>query len=322
MEDDRYPTLARWLAGARHDNPWLEQLSRFGGADDAVLHSTETILRTLDSADPKRLATKRQAFRADRDQRNQLNLRVELLTAYRLVRASLGVEFGGAGQPDIFCRTSGGQSAWLEVTARDRDDLRALHEELEAAVAGLAVGVVLQVTERRVVIPRAQRNAMCQRVSDAARRLGPGDSATVALDEIGGTAGCTAVEPIGSQVMLDLRGESEDHVSQLERELFNVLEGKGEQARRGSWSDMTLLVVDASRLGLAWLGADAVWPGILESLSIDWSVLPFVGLMLAFSRLDSVELGGACVHRPSASEAEVSALNEILRAFGIPPFDG
>jgi hypothetical protein len=115
-----YPALSAWLARAVQGNAWAEMLAGAVGGTDVLLDAMEEIATTLDAANPLRLDGKRKVLRRDADSANLLNMRLELLLAYRLVTASVYFEFGGQGQPDLICDVPGGKRVWVEVTSRSR----------------------------------------------------------------------------------------------------------------------------------------------------------------------------------------------------------
>jgi hypothetical protein len=319
-EPQPYPTLATWLAGCPADNIWSEMLEGKHGGSDFLLDPMETILRALDERPPGRLASKRKAFRNDLDLTNQLNLRVELLIAYLLTQAGMPFEFGSEGQADIRCEPPDRLPVWLEVTTRTRDDTALLHDEMEDALAGLPVHVELVLEKRELVIPQPDRQTVCDRVKQAAQAISDGDHVTVALPEVAGVARCHGIVLFGpSRVVLDIGSELTNHAAKVEQELRNVLKLKTDQAARGGFDPMTLLVLDASRLGLSWLRPERIWAQMLPTMDLPWDTMPFIGLLITFTSLNTLGLNGAYILRQGLAADQQAALTDITAALGFSP---
>lgn len=249
-----------------------------GGDAAVLLGPMEQVLSTLDAVQPNRLAGKRKHFRNDSDKANALNLRLELLLAYRLATAQIPFEFGGKAQADIRCETQPGQLVWLEVTSRAKDDQRALNDELEEALDGLDVHVTLWTQERRLKICQDDRGAVCERIKALVH--GPAPSVfTMPLPEIDGEVTVTRAAPVGpSRVTWDAGGALTEHLGSVEQELRNVIELKKEQAGRDGFAPTTLLAIDGARLGLSSVPPASTWDGP-GKLGLDWDDIPFVGLL-------------------------------------------
>ena len=249
VSDPAYPWLSEWVKGAVPGNIWADLLAGRSGGADVLLPPMEAVIARLEATGPLRLARKRRDFRRGADHRNQLNLRLELLVAYKLAQGSIPFEFGGEAQPDIGV-TTGPCPIWLEITSKDRDDIAALHDEMEIALADLPVIAHLRIPQRHLKIHIDARQAMCERVRLAATTM-TGPHQIVPLTEVHGSASITAVEGLGiSRVVLDVNSELTLHYYNIERELFNVLGTKTSQALKGDFHANTLLVVDVSRLRL------------------------------------------------------------------------
>lgn len=312
-----FPMLTSWVASAPEANIWKEMLADATGGRDFLLAPMERIAEVLESNPPNRLATKLKHLRNDLDLSNQLNLRVELLVAHLLVQAGMTVEFGGTGEPDIRCSGTTHPAVWLEITTRDRDDTARLRSELEVALAGAAVNVDLRLQRRMLIIPERDRVAISERILAQVRGIGCGFR-TVSLPEIQGVAECQGIcppEPGG--VVLSLGADLTGQAASIERELQNVIRIKTGQARRGGFDPLTLLVVDASRLGLAWVRPEWVWEQVLSSVELSWDSIPYVGLVVAFTSMESVRVSGAWILRPGASSQDQNAVLPVLHALGL-----
>jgi hypothetical protein len=318
VSNDRYPVLSRWLQGAPAANIWAQMLSGSYPAPEMFLEPLEQIVAIIDSADPGRLASKRVAFRNDTNEANVLALRVELVVAATLIWGELQTDFGGPGEPDLLAGMSSGRPLWFEVTTRARDDLDALHDEAEAALGEMPVMVTINVSERLLKISASDRSTIVERIVAAASHVNAGEHETIVLPELPGMALCTGEVPIGpSRVSIDSGVLLTSHTAEIELELRNVLKLKTAQASKNAWPYRPVLMVDMSRVGLSWLRPEGVWATVLKDLIVDWSGLPFVALMVAFTSLDSTYFGGAWAIRPDATEAERQDLDEAARVLGL-----
>jgi hypothetical protein len=120
-------------------------------------------------------------------------------------------------------------------------------------------------------------------------------------------------------VILDVGSDLTDHFGAVHRELRNVLAVKKDQAERGSFDPTTLLVLDASRLGLSWLRPESVWGPMLARLELDWAEIPFVGFMLCFTSLSTLHVGGVLIKRPDIEARQSQAIDAISQVFGFAP---
>lgn len=301
-------------------NVWSQMLVDGRPDSPSLLRPMERILASLDAAQPLRLAGKRRAFRNDLDETNALNLRVELLVGAKLAEAGITFEFGGQGAPDLTCVTFDEEPISLEVTTRSRDDLARLHDELEHLLAGVPVQVEVTGPRRPLAIAASDRQAMGERILASCAELPSGGYTSVPLPEIDGLSICMGTPPVGpGRVILNLGPALGDHMDEVTRELLNVMDLKTEQFSRNGWQRATLLVVDPTRLGLSWIRPESVWLGTLAQLMIDWTALPFLGLVVGFSSLDSTRFGGASIVRPDATAEELAAANRVLAAFNMGP---
>jgi hypothetical protein len=206
------------------------------------------------------------------------------------------------------------------VTTRTRDDTALLHDEMEDALAGFPVQVELVLQKRELVIPRPDRQTVCDRVKEAAQAIREGDHVNVALPEVGGVARCHGIVLFGpSRVVLDIGSELTDHAAKVERELRNVLKLKTDQAARGGFDPMTLLVLDASRLGLSWLRPERIWAQMLPTIDLPWDTMPFTGVLISFTSLNTLRLNGAYILRRDLPADQQAALTDITTALGFSP---
>ena len=171
--------------------------------------------------------------------------------------------------------------------------------------------------ERRLAVSERERNAIIRRVLEAVESRGTAHSISVRLPEIEGTCGIEP-SPFGTPSVLlgAVTSNLGVHMGEVERELHNVIAEKTDQSVRNAWSKDTLLVVDASRLGMAWLHPEEVWPGRLQQLSLDWGTLPFLGVVVVFAGLVSTSMRTIGVVRDGLPPQTMNCLSKVLYAVG------
>ncbi len=181
----RYPTLFAWVGHHFRDHPWgshhFEDLERAA----LFLRPMETIVSSLERANPVRLPSKQRAFRKATDPSKLLGLRTELLLGHRFAEAGISFEFGGTGDPDFKCSDANSGELLIEVKTRSRDDVSLLHDELIAALAGQSVVVNIQLP-RRLAIPQGQHIDIVNRTLKQAALVSDKSNHAVALPEIDG----------------------------------------------------------------------------------------------------------------------------------------
>ena len=275
----------------------------------ALAQPLESILAELERVAPARLPGKRRVFR--QDVAGFLNLRAELNVGWQLAHSGATFAFGGDGQPDYECSLTPG-TVWVEVTTKSRDDLSLLHDELEADLGGQDVVVTLHVP-RKLAISEPDRGTIRARVMTAVKTVKDGHGA-VGLPEIGGSASVSSASLFGRpQVLLEISSNLTENGEAAERVILRAIEEKVEQSTRGAWDSDTMLVLDASRLGLSWLRPDSVWAGRLESMELPWSELPFIAVAVVFSDLTKLGYHGSCVAQPDLASSTVAKLALLLQ---------
>lgn len=310
-----FPTLARWLRAAPPDHPWRQWVERRWPKWEAIGQSLETILAEIEGAAPTRMARKRTAFA--RDVAGYLTLRAELNVGYELARAGISFAFGAAGQPDYEC--GGAHHPWhIEVGTRARDDFSQLYDDVQQALSGSNVVATLHVP-RQVVINAHDRRATCERVVDAVGALTENSPMlSMGLPEVNGGITLTTPSLTGLlHVFIDTAPPAPDHGAEVEREIQNVLREKTEQARRGGWSNTTLLVLDVTRLGLSWLPVEAVWDGRLHRMKVPWEEIPFAALAIVTSDLEQAGIRGSALMSPRLAGARADSIALLLEALGL-----
>jgi hypothetical protein len=307
-----YPTLNDWLRNAKPGSPWLPFFH--GTAQDPGICGTlETILRRLEATNPSGLGSLKKRF-GDDDEGNVFGLRTELLIGFQLAEAGIPFRFGGRAEPDVKCELT--PEIWIEARTRSRDDVLLLQRDLRVALGNSPVNAILSF-ERRLAVSEGERNAIIRRVLEAVESRGTAHSISVLLPEIEGTCGIES-SPFGTpSVFLGaVTSNLGVHMGEVERELHNVIAEKTDQSVRNAWSKDTLLVVDASRLGMAWLRPEEVWQGRLQQLSLDWGTRPFLGVVVVFAGLVSTSMRTTGVVRDGLPPQTMSCLSKVLYVLG------
>jgi hypothetical protein len=273
----------------------------------------EAILVELERVNPERLPGKKTVFR--NDVLGALNLRAELNVGWMLAQTQCRFDFAREGQPDYECSLESG-TAWVEVTTKSRDDLSQLHDDLTKVLRGRSVVAQLHIP-RLLVIPEQQRKEACALVLDAVDSM-TGSYASVGLPKLGGSVILNAPSLFGGpHVVLDTASSDlTAHGERVEQFFLNSVADKVTQSLRGDWDRDTVLVVDASRLGLGWLRPDGVWAGRLDSMGLVWDEIPFAALAVVFSDLRAAGYHGSCVTRPDMAKSSASRVGPLLRHLG------
>ena len=308
-----YPILREWLQDAKPESPWLPFIN--GAAQDpGICDTLETILQCMEQVNPVGLASLRKRF-ADDDEGNTFGLRTELNLGFHFAQSGVPFRFGGTGQPDFYCALR--PAIWVEARTRGRDDLRLLQRDLLLALGSASVTVTISM-QRHLSISKGDRRAAIDGVVAALRDGVPTNSVSVYLPEIAGTA-AIAASPFGSASVFvaPITSELGDHMNEVEREVGNVVREKTEQSTRNGWSSDTLLVVDGSRLGMAWLRPEEIWAGRLEALSPTWGTVPFLGVVVMFSGLTSTSIRAFGIMDDGLDPSIQDSLDDVLGAIGL-----
>lgn len=300
---DDYPALTGWLRRARPNHPFdPARMPPPFGPD--VARALDRILADVDAANPQHIGDKRAAFKRESDS-SLLNLRVELLLGSLLARAGIVFDFGDP-HPDLICRAEG---IGVEVATRSRDAVRALHDRVEEALAAadLNVLVSLEFIDAPLWIPEAEAAAITQEVVAEAARDEP----------------MTRHFANGNLRVMFFRGEAtpagrvvynrgallDPHFDDVEREILNKVEEKRRQAGRMP----TILLVDFSRLGLAWLRPLDVWASRLAQELFQPSS-DFIGLAVGYSVLTDTAFQGTATWQADLPRQQADAARSILTA--------
>jgi hypothetical protein len=293
------------MTGAVSEHP-LNQ----SGIPTWFLRALNEIIESLEQVQPLRLTQKRDAFRALRSFGALLELRAELLAASLLARAGVGFEFA-SDHPDLVLV---GGSGGIEVGTRALDSPRALHDELELRLADRPDLLVLLTFDGRPLKLGAER--VDRIVEDVAGRTYSEPSTNLRFEDAALSVGITTGTGFESaQVVLNFGGQSgselTDHLAEVEREIDNKIAEKRRQAQKMP----TALLLDFSRVGVAWLRPGSVWIPVLRS---KLNGEPFVGLGLMVSTLDSsLPLHLHAVLEPRAPAELHEALDKIAEQFNL-----
>jgi hypothetical protein len=308
-----YPVLREWLRDAKPASPWLPFIN--GSAQDpGFCNALETILERLERENPPGLASLRKRF-GDDDEGNVFGLRTELVLGFHLAEAGVPFRFGGTGEPDFCCALA--PDIWIEARMRGRDDLHLLQTDLRLALGSASVNVTLSM-ERRLVISEADRAATIERVLEALAAGTPTTPVSIHLPEVDATAGIEQ-SPFGSPSVFvgPVTADLAVHMSDIEREVGNVVREKTAQSTRNGWRAETLLVVDASRLGMAWLRPEEVWKGRLFALGPSWGSIPFLGVVVMFGGLTSTSIRAEGIFQDGLNSSIQGSLDHVLGAIGL-----
>ena len=216
------------------------RLANWNGVGEAL----EIVLNDLECWAPRGVDSRRSTFRNQRNnERALLDLRSELVVAASLARNRVKFEFL-RGSPDLVCETIDGRVG-VEVTTRHRNDIRTLHDALEARPIN-ANGVQVQLRRIGTEYKFDQRR-LSEIVEVVAQVAESGRSETVSFAWAGVAATVIQDEGSGSgmQVMWDARTDWNSHWLGIGWELVSSIKDKGTK----NYSVPTIAVVDITRLG-------------------------------------------------------------------------
>ena len=199
----------------------------------------------------------------------------------------------------------------VEVGTRALDSPRALHEELELRMASQPDLLIMLTFDDRPLKLGVER--VQEIVEDIAGRTYSEATTNLRVEDAGLTIGITTGTGFEStQVVMNFGSELTDHLAEVEREIDNKLAEKRRQAEKMP----TILLLDFSRVGVAWLRPGSVWLPVLRS---KLSGEPFAaGLGLMVSTLDSsLPIHLHMVLQESAPPELHEALDEIAMRFNL-----
>jgi len=119
----------------------------------------------------------------------------------------------------------------------------------------------------------------------------------------------------GLRVFYNQSTDLSAHFQAVEREVVNTVGKKHDGPPSGDASPPAIIVVDVSRLGLAWMRPSVVWAESLGQTILQ-PVTPFIGLAVIGSDLLSLNVGGAAVLSAGISEDTNRVARQMLDAIG------
>jgi hypothetical protein len=286
-------------------------------AFDGFAVPLEEIITTLETADPVRLPGRKKSFRSNVQQ--FLDIRAELNAAYHVTRAGIPFAFGREGgnapsEPDFICELDG-MSCHIEVTAKSPEGIGELHDLLETELIDSDVFITLSVSSILRISDVARRATVDQIVGAIAKMTDT--TMTVWLPDAGVSAHLEKPSPFGSTYIVWTSDFGHD-IGPTEEIFCEAVRAKSLQSVAGSWPGVTLLIVDASRLGHAvWLRPNGVWVGRLPELNIEWEALPFLGVAVVVSSLTTVGFRGAACARTNLDSTQFEIFNKLCQRLGL-----
>jgi hypothetical protein len=270
-----FPTLDSWLSGAPDDHP-LKSFVPIG-----VRLALDYILREIEEAKVLRWGDKRKRFRQLRKWTEFRELRAELILAALLVRNEIKVDFGDP-YPDLVVENRLGIGVGCRTLDGPRDLADAVVDQIDPneRTVGLSFGGrPLRITQTQIddVVAFAATAAPVGVPDLSAENTGyfAELDLTVAVmppqeawwGEDGGVEVQYGSRPGAALAPL---------VADLEQQMLNKMTEKAHQA--GSMP--TILFLDFSAVGLAWLRTTGLWTGSLEKLLKLDEGKPYAGLGL------------------------------------------
>ncbi len=244
---------------------------------EVYLAAWDEVLRPINKAQPLRIARKREAFRKITSQAASMEQRSELLAASLFAHAGIAFEFA-KDHPDLVF--AGGDWA-IEVGSRAIDDPWSLHAEIKHQTVGLTgLQIILTFDGRPLHLGSGRVVEIAEEVAAVARR-GPG---SLRFDAVGLTIGIGAAPFDAVHVSMSgqrLTSELKNHMSEIEQEIDNKIDEKRRQAQKMP----TVLLLDISRVGDAFLHLPAVWTDVLKEKLKDESA-SYAGLGVMISSLN------------------------------------
>lgn len=323
---DRWPTLTEWTR--RNPNHPLRVLR--GKPSRAVLLDVwEQLLCDLQQANPARLASKRKNFSSANTIEECLQQRAEFLVATHLTKAEIAYEFlpeGGVPQPDIALLNPATSGLRIEVTSRQTPSLEELRDELDMDLEGAGYQVEIQCEVAPVRISDAERESIRANVRGQATTGKPfriveglkiGYPPVTVDMVISGVPAKDSPEEAGEWVTYEVAGaELTDHMREVEMRIVGKLteDAKNRQAAAAP----TLLLVEASRTGLASIRPDWVWEGKLQSL-LGKANTNFVAIGVLFADQASLEARAVVVRGADCPSNVVAAIDQVREAFRPTP---
>jgi len=328
-----YPNVAEWLARAASDHWWVKLLDteRDRGVKrptcaDTVLRRLEELIIAVETANPEHLGRFRKRFRSDYDLANLFSIRLELLCAANLAFRQIPFDFGGIAEPDLICYPDIDAQGWIEIRSGAFSVFDRLQHDIEAELVSKNARLTVRLSKWPLEVNN--RNSVRTRVSQAVdTAVKNGTEQVVTLPELGldaiGTVRQQGQEICGSsRISVEQHGglmPSHDYLTSLAEKLaMKVNDEKAGQGRKGSWNPRTMLLIDISRARLTRLLAHNDLAAWLHDANIEWQDLPFSGVAVCVSDLNSVTIEGVSRYKPGLPDTERGHLEPILTALNLP----
>jgi hypothetical protein len=305
------PVLTKWLTGAQAGHPLMRP-----EMPDWFLDTLELIMAPIDAVQPLRLPTKTKAFRTLTTDKELLEQRAELLVGSMLARAGVPFEFG-KDHPDYVL---GNQALGIEVGSRALDGPWALHGRLEELLeaSGSDIFAQLSFDDRPLKLGAARIEQIAQQVASNTMSQPTG---RMRFDDVGLSVRLTRdTVTTGSRVAVTFAGglglELTAHMADVEREIQNKATEKARQAGKMP----TIVLVDMSRTGWAWMrGPEAMVPALQKILPST----PLAGLGVFTTSLDHHEPMQTNLALPSPIQPGTEELlKQVAGAFNLSAYEG
>ncbi|MBO7938135.1 hypothetical protein JTP77_019760 [Streptomyces sp. S9] len=328
-EQSPYPSLSRWMARAKVNHPLAQMIDADAKTGDprggarAVLTAYDAIIGNLEAARPLRLDSERAEFRRADNDDALLIVRAELAAGAKLARAGVTFEFGQRGgppQPDLILP---GRDLAIEVKTRRLDGFENLIEELESALTDINAPVIVQVLcdERPLVMKPADRARVVEWTIQRVQR-GERGMAEMSVQQPWAARqrlliGVQIIEPeappTGRRLITHTGGTLSGHFQDLEKAVLEVLNDR--QKIRQAEAMPTILIVEASRSGLAWMRPQRTWATRLAEQLPETS--PFRGVGVMISSLDSPDVSLSIGVRRDVSPDDAGSINRLAKDLGL-----
>ena len=254
--EQSFPTVEVWTKDLPQHLFHVNQLAGWPGFGDSL----EIVLNDLERWSPKGLDSRRTTFRTQANNESKLlDLRSELVIAASLARNRVTFEFR-KDSPDLLCQTTGGPVG-IEVTTRQRHDIRRLHNTLEERLTKVS-GARVKLTRigKEYKFDQTRIEEIVGPVVWAAKN---GEDSTLSFPWAGVSVNIwhDSESEANSQVFWNSAQDWDIHWAGVAIELANSVRSKGEKV----YAVPTIAVVDITRLfdSSHWPGGDI--PKVLTS---------------------------------------------------------
>ncbi|MDP2288149.1 MAG: hypothetical protein Q8M73_06235 [Actinomycetota bacterium] len=312
-----------WLpgstAGPKHPVfEWIAQdraANRLDNFTASGIESLAEMTTTLDFVDPPiaGIASVRHRLRIASDENELWNIRLELAVARMLVLAGVAFRFGGPPnpEPDFVVEGAG---LGIEVTRRDYDGVDDLVQVLSHLVDSLPLIVTLTFDNYPLQIRQAKRREIMTLIADAIAK-GERIETIHEIDTFTGpfvlTVDVSDASDMGEDSKVRVEVESPALARTMEQvELAILSKTRDAQKLEQARSMPTIIVVESSDVGYAWMRSMATWEAVLRT----WMTpeFPFLGIGLVQRNILVPGLGYAFVLNPHADASALARGATVL----------